>query len=319
VLGIGGNLAAGGAGNEGGASEGGEGGAVDACLGVDLNTDPQNCGLCGRKCALGGVAFHTCEAGRCLIDECLPGRADSNMLNDDGCENACAETNGGVEICDEIDNNCDGRRDEGFDLNTVERCGGCNTRCELSHATAVCTEVGTEFRCRIDECEDGFHNADDLDSTGCEYDCDPTNNGVEVCDGLDNDCNGQFDEAAPNAGMPCDGPWFVTGSLGAGISRTTTLDGTAGGARQTLIGIDVLRAGVMAGRAFGVASPYLMARAFGGPVLWTLDAMDVQGTDTSKFQLGAGVSVSTASGLSLLLDVSALGERSASLGMAYRL
>jgi hypothetical protein len=113
------------------------------------------------------------------------------------------------------------------------------------------------------------------------------------------------------------GAWFVTGSLGAGVSRTTTLED--GGGRQSLVGIDVIRAGVLAGRTFGVASPYVMARGFGGPVFWTLDAMDVRGTDTSKFQLGAGVSVTTASGLSLLLDVSALGERSASLGMSYRL
>jgi len=113
------------------------------------------------------------------------------------------------------------------------------------------------------------------------------------------------------------GAWFVTGSLGAGISRTTTLE--TGGSQQSLIAIDVLRAGVMAGRTFGVTSPYVMARGFGGPVFWTLDAMDITGTDTSKFQLGAGVSVTTASGLSLLLDVSALGERSASLGMSYRL
>ena len=118
------------------------------------------------------------------------------------------------------------------------------------------------------------------------------------------------------------GDWFVTGSLGAGVSRTTTREGGSGmgdGEQQSLVGIDVIRAGVMAGRTFGVASPYLMARGFGGPVLWTVDEMDVRGTDTSKFQLGAGVSVSTESGLSFLLDVSALGERSASLGMSYRL
>jgi hypothetical protein len=114
------------------------------------------------------------------------------------------------------------------------------------------------------------------------------------------------------------GDWFVTGSLGAGVSRTTTREDAPGAARQTLVGIDVLRLGVMAGRTFGVVSPYVMARGFGGPVLWTLDAMDVQGTDTSKFQLGAGVSVATASGLAVLLDISALGERSASLGVSYR-
>ncbi|HSK05709.1 MAG TPA: hypothetical protein VK932_30885 [Kofleriaceae bacterium] len=138
-------------------------------------------------------------------------------------------------------------------------------------------------------------------------------------DGRTHDIGPGFLVAAGASKQWASGPWFVTGSLGAGVSRTTTLDDTAGGARQTLIGIDVLRAGVMAGRTFGIASPYLMGRAFGGPVLWTLDDMDVQGTDTSKFQLGAGVSVTTASGLSLLVDVSALGERSASLGMSYRL
>jgi hypothetical protein len=111
--------------------------------------------------------------------------------------------------------------------------------------------------------------------------------------------------------------FFISGSLGAGVSRTTTTE--AGGARQSLVAIDLLRAGVMAGRTFGVVSPYVLARGFGGPVLWHLDGMDVRGTDTHKFQLGAGASVTTSSGLSVLLDVAALGERAASLGMAFRL
>jgi hypothetical protein len=104
-----------------------------------------------------------------------------------------------------------------------------------------------------------------------------------------------------------------------GASRTTTREAGAGGDRQALIGIDLIRLGVMAGRALGPASPYLMARGFGGPVLWTLDAMDVTGTDAHHFQLGGGVSVTTAGGLSILVDVSALGERSASLGVSLRL
>jgi hypothetical protein len=111
--------------------------------------------------------------------------------------------------------------------------------------------------------------------------------------------------------------FFLTGSLGVGASRITTVE--AGMARQSLVAIDLIRAGAMAGRTFGVASPYLLARGFGGPVLWRLDGMDTTGTDTHHFQLGAGVSVAASSGLSLLLDVAALGERSASLGMAYRL
>ena len=115
------------------------------------------------------------------------------------------------------------------------------------------------------------------------------------------------------------GDWFLSGSLGAAISRTTTDEEMPGAGRRTLIGLDLIRFGVMAGRRFGSVSPYLLARAFGGPVSWTLGGMDVTGGDTSKFQLGAGASVSTASGLSLLIDVSALGERSVSLGASYRL
>lgn len=114
------------------------------------------------------------------------------------------------------------------------------------------------------------------------------------------------------------GNWFVTGSLGAAISRSTTVVST-GGAAVLLTGIDAIRAGVMVGRTLGFASPYVMARGFRGPVLWTLDDMDVTGNDTGKFQLGGGISVTTASGASFLFDISALGERSTSLGMSYRL
>lgn len=110
--------------------------------------------------------------------------------------------------------------------------------------------------------------------------------------------------------------FFVTGALGVGASRTTTAEG--GGAATSLVAIDLIRAGVMAGRSFGAASPYLLARGFGGPVLWSVDGMDVRGTDKYHVQLGAGVGVAL-SGLAILVDVSALGERSASLGVAYRL
>jgi hypothetical protein len=115
------------------------------------------------------------------------------------------------------------------------------------------------------------------------------------------------------------GDWFVDGSLGAAISRTTTEEAVPGAGRLTLIGRDLFRLGVMGGRRFGSVSPYVLARAFAGPVSWRIDGMDVTGGDTSKFQLGAGASVSTASGLSFLVDVSALGERSVSLGLSYRL
>ena len=63
----------------------------------------------------------------------------------------------------------------------------------------------------------------------------------------------------------------------------------------------------------------MLARGFGGPVSWTLDGESVTGTDTSKFQLGAGANVALPGELSMQLDVAALGERSISLGASYRL
>jgi hypothetical protein len=114
------------------------------------------------------------------------------------------------------------------------------------------------------------------------------------------------------------GDWFVTGSLGAAISRSTTVASPTEAA-VLLTGIDAIRAGVIVGRTLGFASPYVMARGFGGPVLWTLNDMYVTGNDTDQFQLGGGISVTTASGASFLFDISALGERSTSLGMSYRL
>lgn len=113
--------------------------------------------------------------------------------------------------------------------------------------------------------------------------------------------------------------WFLTASFSVAASRTTTTENVSGAPRESLVAIDLARGGITAGRTFGPVSPYLLARAFGGPVLWELDAMGVTGTDVHHFQLGAGVSVTTQSGLSVLLDVAALGEQAASLGVALRL
>lgn len=113
--------------------------------------------------------------------------------------------------------------------------------------------------------------------------------------------------------------WFVTGSFGMSVSRTTTVEEVPGAERQTLIATDLFRVGAMAGRTFGIVSPYVLVRGFAGPVFWSLDDMDVGGSDTHFFQLGAGASLATESGLTFVLDVSALGEQSASLGMAIRL
>jgi Putative metal-binding motif len=80
------------------------------------------------------------------------------------------------ELCDDIDNDCNGLVDDG----NPEGGGGCDTG-----LFGVC-QSGTLF------CNDG--------ALDCEANAAPS---AEVCDGLDNNCDGQPDEGDPGGGVAC--------------------------------------------------------------------------------------------------------------------
>ena len=94
------------------------------------------------------------------------------------------------ETCNEVDDDCDGAVDNGFDLaGDPGNCGGCGRICDLPRATPSCNAG----QCVVTECEDGWFDVDGDAANGCESEaCEPT--GDEVCDGADNDCDGQVDE-----------------------------------------------------------------------------------------------------------------------------
>lgn len=62
-----------------------------------------------------------------------------------------------TETCDTVDQDCDGRIDEGACT--------CVPECMLDHAVAICTAART---CAIASCETGFASCDMQDTTGCE-------------------------------------------------------------------------------------------------------------------------------------------------------
>jgi hypothetical protein len=74
--------------------------------------------------------------------------------------------------------------------NDAQNCGACGHVCQINGATPEC--FGGE--CRLAACLPTRHNLNGEVRDGCEYSCSVSNDGVELCDGHDNDCDGELDE-----------------------------------------------------------------------------------------------------------------------------
>jgi hypothetical protein len=94
---------------------------------------------------------------------------------------------------------------------------------------------------------------------------------------------------------------LFTGSLGASLAWTRP-------GSEAMASFDG-RVGVAAGKTIAdVVTPYLLARAFGLPVLWRNQGASVTGTDAYHYQLGAGVVVRIGA-YDVLVEGVPLGER----------
>ena len=170
---------------------------LGACLAGYQNADSNPANGCEYNCQAScsfPFASGVCDvSSNCSMGACQLDYYDIDKSASNGCEYHCTPTNGSVEICDGKDNNCDGNVDETFNLNTdAANCGQCGTNCGsyFPGSTVACQVVANKPTCVWTGCKPGFQNTDGVSANGCEYVCTKTNGGVEICDNVDNDCDG---------------------------------------------------------------------------------------------------------------------------------
>jgi MYXO-CTERM domain-containing protein len=147
--------------------------STDGCE-ANLDDDPNHCGACNEACDFAN-AQSNCQAGQCSMGGCADGYADCNATADDGCE---VDLQSDPAHCGDCENACAGQQ--------VCNAGQCGQACADADA-------------------DGFPSAD-CGGTDCADDNAAVNpDGLETCNGIDDDCDGQIDEDldCDSAGCGC--------------------------------------------------------------------------------------------------------------------
>jgi len=160
---------------------------------------------CGGSCGTCDPG-NSCEVGQCV---CVPD-CTGNVCGDDGCGTPCTCDSGYSCVAESCVADC-------IPDCAGNVCGddGCGTPCTCDSGYVCESDVCEVDTCEDDADEDGY-NDEDGECAGAN-DCNDNNAAInpgatEVCDGLDNDCDGEADEGgiccgngAIDSGEDCDG------------------------------------------------------------------------------------------------------------------
>ncbi len=162
------------------------GGQTEVCNNRDDDCD----GMFDENVATGGPCTTGTDTGLC----------DRGMLMCLGGIETCVGAIGPTfELCDGFDQDCDGNNINGYNLQTdVQNCGTCGMSCNLPNAFEGCTTGA----CTIVACAPNFFNNNNMTADGCEFNCGHPFLGAEVCNGIDDDCDGLTDIADPDMTAP---------------------------------------------------------------------------------------------------------------------
>ena len=148
-------------------------------------------GRCHRSCESGWYDENGDWAG-----------IDSPPAQTDGCETDCQPTNGGTEICDGKDNDCDGETDESDAVDAETWYVDCDRDGFARGTDGAVTGCSKPPKSRLGCAGQWIEKRPEgPQTTDCNDNCPSCHpNGTEVCDGLDNDCDGTADgSSAPGA------------------------------------------------------------------------------------------------------------------------